>query len=207
MEEGDLIVHWVNEPLTGEVWLVEEPDTKWVPKDFSYEKLHGKLTISWKLIGQEGDLLAEGTNDYNITRSLGGPLANRRGATVQSPDSLARDALAELCETAASNITEILGPLHAEGDLAPAGDNLSVNARNLVALGNWEEASALWEELLTLNPNYPQALYNLGLFYERKGDLTQAAAYFRRAFLNDQSSRYRNALTRVTAVLRPPDLR
>ena len=46
--------------------------------------------------------------------------------------------------------------------------------------GDTELAEQLWKRVLEINPNYSNALYSLGLLYERKGDRNTAIGYFQK---------------------------
>ncbi|MDR2339159.1 MAG: HrpB1 family type III secretion system apparatus protein, partial [Deltaproteobacteria bacterium] len=195
---------WEEDKLTGQVYQVMAQETKEVASDYPFQRTEGTLTVDWRLSDPEsGGLLGQGTLSYRGERAHGGYLANRGGnGKALDPQAVGKDLLNELAGKAAAELIEMSGPLFTLSDLAPATDPMGQEAGKLVAKGDWQGAARLWSELLTQNPGYAPALYNLGLFNEQQGDLVLAWEHYRRAFLVDQGPRYRAALTRVTDVLR-----
>jgi tetratricopeptide (TPR) repeat protein len=194
---------WEEDRLTGQVYLTREANGS-AAEDYDFERAEGALTAKWRLTDPgSGSVLSDGVLVYTGERSFGNYISNRgRPSSRPGPEQVRRDILQELVREAASGLIETTGPQFTSGDLAPAADSLSQKARSLVAGGDWEGASLLWGELLSQNPSYVPALYNLGLYKEKTGELSLAWEYYRHAFLVDQSPMCRQALTRVTDVLR-----
>ena len=203
-EKGREKTFWEEDKLTGEVYLVRADEPREVSSDYDFQRALGTLTVLWRLTDPEnGGIASEGELVFRGERSCGSYLDQRgRPGKPFTAEAVSRDISAELVKQAAAGLIEMSGPLFTSGDLASAPDPLSQEARLLASRGDWEGASLLWEKLLTQNPSYVPALYNLGLFKEKTGELTAAWEYYRRAFLADQSPMYRAALTRVTSVLR-----
>jgi tetratricopeptide (TPR) repeat protein len=89
----------------------------------------------------------------------------------------------------------------------PAGETIIIRGTQRAAEGRWDEAEALWREVLAQNPDHPAALFNLGVALERRGgrdNLEQAQKNYARANLISNQPRYREALTRVMLRLAAP---
>ncbi|MDR1577092.1 MAG: tetratricopeptide repeat protein [Deltaproteobacteria bacterium] len=139
-------------------------------------------------------------------RSYGGYLA-QEGVTDPTPEApeKTRDNLARTL--AALMVTEI-GPNHTPYNLARAYDEESLEATLLVNKDDWDGAAKKWEALIKENPSYAPALYNLALYHERAGRLTEAWEYYRQAYRAYSELSHREALTRATDMMyrlgRPP---
>jgi tetratricopeptide (TPR) repeat protein len=206
-EDGAENLYWHKDPLTGETWMIKARVKKEVPKDFDFVNLSGELTVSWTLKDpKSGKTLQQGTDTIHHSKSLGGYLKNQKLLKEDYLTEAEENLLEALTRSAALSLVETLGPGFTDYDLARANDPFSTNAKTLVFYDHWDEASVIWKELLTLNPSYHPALFNLGLYYEQQGDLISAWTYFRQAFIQNQSIQYRDALTRLTSVLRQKGL-
>ena len=65
--------------------------------------------------------------------------------------------------------------------------NLSEQAFQAIAAGDYEEAEALLEVALSINPDNPYALLNLGVVYQQTGRIDQAREqYVKVILLNSQ---------------------
>ncbi|MDR1035141.1 MAG: hypothetical protein LBT40_00775 [Deltaproteobacteria bacterium] len=212
-EEGEVVEIWEDDSLTGESFLITTREKRSVPRDMDFQRARGILDVRWTLAEPGGTVLRSGRNVFSASRAEGG-YADRRGragsasaaASSEAPSlphgELEQLMLEDLARKAASDLALLAGPRFTEMDLAPANDPDGRRARMLAASGDWEGAARIWEELLTLNPSYGPALYNLGLYREITGDLPDAWRCFRLAFQSRQLPQYRNALSRVSGVLR-----
>jgi tetratricopeptide (TPR) repeat protein len=167
------------------------------PEEYAIKVTEAVLNINWTLTDREsGAVIATGSTKETLTRSTGGFLASLGEAPS---DPLTPEQAVKLMAPAlADQLVEELGPDFTARELAPAQDDLSQKALSLASKGQWDQAAAIWKELIVLNPQYHPALYNLGLFHERNGDLQKAWSYYRLAFLSHSSNLNRNALTRLT---------
>ncbi|MDR2405813.1 MAG: hypothetical protein LBE27_05525 [Deltaproteobacteria bacterium] len=201
---GEEKLLWEEDKLTGQVYLVQTDGTREVASNYDFQRASGTLSVKWRLTDpKNGVVQDEGTLTYEGERSYGNYINNRgRGKKSWNIDKVRADLISELVRQAADELIEMSGPLFTAMDLDSATDDLSQKARTLVSKGDWEGASLIWNDLLIQNPNFVPALYNLGLFNEKQGALISAWEYYRQAFLVDQSPKYRQALTRITAVLR-----
>ncbi|MDR1111621.1 MAG: tetratricopeptide repeat protein [Deltaproteobacteria bacterium] len=185
-----------------------EPDDQgWETSEYPLALVEASLRADWALTEPgSGAVVASGTAASTLRRSYGGFLASQ-GLTLEEPPGQ-EELIRILAGSLADQLAQALGPSYSAGDLAPAGDAASRQAASLAARGDWEGAARLWTELIGQNPGYAPALFNLGLFHERRGDLDKAWAFYRLAFLGDQNWTFRLALTRLTNVLgelgRPP---
>jgi len=50
----------------------------------------------------------------------------------------------------------------------------------LAALHRFEKAIAMYQEILEINPEYPDAAYNIGHTYEEQGDFDTAVVWYTR---------------------------
>jgi tetratricopeptide (TPR) repeat protein len=207
-EEGDERVYWEDDPLTGESWLVKAWVRNPVPKDYGFRRARGVLTVDWQVASASVGTLRSGRDVFSLVRAAGG-YADRDGRPPADPDAPTPDdrelhdaVLDELAARAAVHLTLLAGQRLTENDLAYIPDQDGRRARALAAAGHWDAAALIWEELLGRNPNYGPALYNLGLHGELDGDLPRAWRYFRLAFRSQQLPEYREALSRVSEVLR-----
>jgi tetratricopeptide (TPR) repeat protein len=203
-KSGEEKVHWEEDKLTGQRYQVTTNGTREVASNYDFQRASGTLTVKWWLIDpKNGNILDDGILTYSGERSHGNYINNRdRVKRTWNIDNVRNDIITELVKQAADALIEMSGPLFTSNDLDTAMDDLSQRAKSMVYKGDWEGASILWSELLKQNPNFVPALYNLGLYKEKEGDLVSAWEYYRQAFLVDQSPKYRQALTRLTAVLR-----
>ncbi len=55
--------------------------------------------------------------------------------------------------------------------------------------GNWEEAAEIWEKQLTADPNNYACLFNLGIYYEKKGNSKEALAHYEKAAMMKADTR------------------
>lgn len=69
----------------------------------------------------------------------------------------------------------------------PPGQLQTLRGRAAILTGRWQEARALLEDAVKLNPSPAEAYYLLGIVHERAGDAGLAAAAFRRAFESEAS--------------------
>jgi tetratricopeptide (TPR) repeat protein len=215
-KEGNENLYWRKDPLTNQVWTVKAKVKREVPKDYDLTLVSGSLKVDWELRAKEGgEPLSRGSDEYFLSKSLGGyqedlnkspkregDLLLKTGETQE--DSLPLAALSEellnsLSQMAADKLLITLRPKGLK--LAHAHDSRSLRAERMAREGLWEEAALVWRELLSENPYYHPALYNLGLFYEREGELDSAWSCFRSAFLSSQETLYRNALARLSLIL------
>jgi hypothetical protein len=212
-ERGEERVYWEDDPLTGQAWLVTARVGDRVPRDFDFSRQRGILEVDWSLLSPSGRVLRSGRDVFSASVASGG-YADRSargtgGSPPAAPDGQAglKEAsggalLEELAALAASQLAVLAGPRILEGDLAPVPDPDGRSARSLAASGDWEAAARIWEGLLSRNPSYDPALYNLGLYHEILGDLPGAWRYFRLAFRSRQLPLYREALSRASEILR-----
>ncbi|MDR2351730.1 MAG: tetratricopeptide repeat protein [Deltaproteobacteria bacterium] len=202
VQEGREKVFYERDRLTGEVWLVKAPDELKTSQKFQYQRVIGTLTVVWTLTDPlKHSLVKSGTFTLSSSRVKDAYVSQFSGSNFTNArleDLIKRS----LIEEAAEDLIVIIGPYFTAFDLASGHDPLSVKAHNLVTMGNWRGAQNVWQELLTLNPRYAPALYNLGLYYESQGLLNEALIQYREAFLTNQDPKFRNSLTRVTEVLR-----
>jgi tetratricopeptide (TPR) repeat protein len=222
-QEGNENLYWRKDPLTNQVWTVKAKVKREVPKNYETTLVLGSLKVVWELRDREkGELISQGEDQYLLSKSLGGypeDLKRKDGAIDSLRDSATSSAsgkisfdqdspaflaikaglLDSLSQTAADKLLLTLSPKGLK--TAHARDSRSLNAERLATLGRWEEAAIIWQELIQENPYYHPALYNLGLFYETKGDLKSAWNSFRSAFLSSQETLYRNALARLSLIL------
>src|SRR4051812_22857628 len=66
-------------------------------------------------------------------------------------------------------------------------DQLIQQANELHARGNLQQAEQLCQEVLKEVPNYPRALYLLGVIAGQQGQLPRAAEWLRQALASDPS--------------------
>jgi len=79
-------------------------------------------------------------------------------------------------------------------------------AAALVSIGKLDEARAIYENSLTIDPTMTDALFGIGNIYQRKGDLLSAAAQYRRVLTMDPTYlRARNNLGIVYILLKDWD--
>jgi tetratricopeptide (TPR) repeat protein len=155
------------------------------------------LEFDWTVVDkQTGAVITSGITKDTLTRSAGGFLADYGAAARNLPTP--SQAIKLMSSALADQLVEELGPAFSAADLAAADDSLSKQALALAHKEQWDEAAAIWTELTRLNPQYHPALYNLGLYYEKKGQLETAWSYYRQAFLSHSSNVHRDALTRLT---------
>ncbi len=125
---------------------------------------------------------------YDRVESVEHPAIHHTG----EPDLF--DSAGQPFETSASN------------DAETAPDEWSRRAAHLAGRGDWEGARAQWLEALNLNPDFSPALYNLGLYYERRHEPEQALEFFQKAFIANASPRHRSALTRLQGFALDPQM-
>lgn len=51
----------------------------------------------------------------------------------------------------------------------------------LAMQGNWDEAAEVWQKQLSSEPNNYECLFNLGIYYEKKGDSKEALTFYEKA--------------------------
>jgi hypothetical protein len=204
-EDGEERTYWEEDPLTGETWLVTARVPSPVPRDIGFKRARGTLTVDWALRDGSGEALRSGRDVFSVSRAVGGYVDRVASADSPAPpddERLRAEILDELAEMAAADLTLLAGPRFTEGDLAPVPDQEGRRARALAVSGDWEGAADIWRGLLSLNPAYDPALYNLGLYNEIRGDIPEAWRHFRLAFQRRQLPLYRAALTRASRLLR-----
>ena len=67
--------------------------------------------------------------------------------------------------------------------------NLSEQAFQAIAAGDYEEAEALLEVALSINPDNPYALLNLGVVYQQTGRVDQAREQYVKVILLDSQEK------------------
>ena len=190
------------DPFTGRVWLVEETPMATELDSYDFKRLTGDLIFDWRLTSKTGGQVDSGRVVLNIDRTRGGYLAAQGLAPPLSGSKTKGDDLeSRLAGELVRLLTLDLGRYPSASELETGDDSLSRKAKSLASAGNWQEAQALWLELLDQNPRYSPALYNLGLYWERRQDPEEAWRYYRAAFLSDGSDSHRAALTRLTETL------
>ena len=91
-------------------------------------------------------------------------------------------------------------------DLAAA--NLTENGDTAMIYGDYNDAAASYKQVIDLEPDNANAIYNLGVVYVYLGDYTLAVEDFNRAIvLNPQLKRARNQIKIVGQIMRNPGQR
>jgi tetratricopeptide (TPR) repeat protein len=183
------------------------PDGGKAPVSFDAAVTEASLTAEWTVSDREtGAVIRAGRTTDVLKRSSGGWLAAQGAAPGDPPSE--DEAKRILAEALSGQMVAELGPALSASGLERAGDPQSRKALALAAAGHWEEAAELWREVIALNPDHAAAHYNLGLHHERLGELDEAWASYRLAFLCLGAPIHREALTRLTDALnrqgRPP---
>jgi tetratricopeptide (TPR) repeat protein len=183
-----------------------EPEP-WQTEDYPLSLVQATLTLNWTLTEPaSGAVIDAGTCTDHLQRSFGGFLGALGRASQSIPTQ--ENVLALMAPGLAEQLIEALGPAYSASALATASDSLSHQAAPLAGNGEWDQAAQIWQKLLQQNPDYTPALYNLGLYHERLGDLDTAWAFYRLAYINTNTWPYRIALTRLADSLerlgRPP---
>lgn len=176
---------------------VAEDESSFSPAVFESDTLSSTLTARWTLsdLGT-GAVVRAGETSDTLKRVAGGWLASQGAAPETVPGEA--EARKILAGALADQIIEEIGPALDASAIERAGDERSKKALSLASAGNWDEAAVLWRELIGLNPDYAAAHYNLGLHHERLGELEEAWASYRLAFLSEAIPLHRSALTRLT---------
>lgn len=186
---------------------VPEKKERYNSKEYPLTLTQASFSVDWTISDPRNQVqVSSGSTMVETKQSHGGYL-EKMG--LEPTDSLDRDqTLKSLAQSLADQVMSLIGPAYSSQNLASGKDSLSRKAASLAADGDWAGASSLWLEILGLNPEYGPALFNLGLYHERLGDLDKAWAFYRLAFLSVQSQAYRLALTRTADALenlgRPP---
>jgi hypothetical protein len=180
---------------------VPKPEPKYRTSEYPLTLIEASLSADWTLTDPQNPsaVAQSGTTRVALKQSGGGfPESQGQGRPAATDRQAALNLLAE---SLADQIVLLIGPDYAASSLAPGKDALSKQALKLATDGDWDGAAAIWLEILTLNPEYGPALFNLGLHHERRGDLDKAWAFYRLAFLSVQTYPYRLALTRTADAL------
>jgi hypothetical protein len=178
-----------------------------VQKEPDYEISQYPLTLvkadmqsEWTLTEAQSQIIvSSGTSKVTLQRSYDGYLASQGKAQATPP--VQQDLLNDLAKALAAQIIQSIGPAFSAENLASAKDSRSRQAASMVAADDWTGAAAIWIEILRENPEYAPALFNLGLYHERQGNLDTAWSLYRQAFLNSKTWPFRLALTRTTEAL------
>jgi tetratricopeptide (TPR) repeat protein len=164
--------------------------------DYSLTLIKAAFRLDWTVAEKNsGAVVQVGSLSDSLNRSFGGFLGANGRAAAEVPDQ--EEIVKLMAPGLAEQIVETLGPAYSATNLASADDELSRQAAELAAAGDWDGASALWLNILSQNEEYAPALYNLGLHHERKGDLDKAWAFYRLAYLSSNTWTNRIALTRL----------
>ncbi|MFH1139574.1 MAG: tetratricopeptide repeat protein [Pseudomonadota bacterium] len=117
------------------------------------------------------------------------------------------DTIKEMAWAMGGKLTEQLSPSSAQPrlDLEESGE-LAVEAglRRGAALaksGRWEEALEVWRQALADYPGNPSLSFNIGVAYERMGELRKALKMYSEAAEKVDNPLYRQALERVRAAV------
>ena len=190
------------DPFTGRVWQVKETPTAIELDSYDFQRITGDMVFDWRLTSKAGSLVDSGRVVMNIDRTRGGYLATK-GLTPPLTGSRAKsdDIENRLADELVRLLALDLGRYPGSSELEVGDDSLSRKAKRLAASGDWDEARKLWRDLLSQNRQYAPALYNMGLYWERRKDPEEAWRYYRAAFISDGSDRHRQALTRLTETL------
>ncbi len=191
------------DPFTTRLWKVEETPETLALESFDLERFTGTMVFDWRLAAaQGGAALDQGRIEVDVDRIRGGYLASQGAAPpLRGGRSEGSKLEARLAEEVVRLLTLDLGRGVSAAELESGDDSWSRRARALAGNGDWEGARKLWLEVLELNPEYGPALYNLGLYHERRKEPEEAWRYYRSAFLSEASDRHRAALTRLTETL------
>jgi tetratricopeptide (TPR) repeat protein len=164
---------------------------------YQSDTVSSTLTARWTLTDMgTGRIVKSGETADTLRRAAGGFLASQGAAKEAVPTET--EARGILAQALADQIIEEVGPAWDSSAIERADDERSRKAQQLAMAGRWDEAADLWRELTSLNPAYASAHYNLGLYYERSGQLEEAWASYRRAFLSKGDPHHREALARLT---------
>ena len=191
------------DPFTGRMWKEKQQPTQTVLKNYDLERYNGLMTFDWQLHAADGALLKEGSLTLDLERSRGGYLAAEGLASSLrgGGEKAERRFDARLAEETVRLLTLDLGRHVSASELESAGDSWSRKAKSLAKKGDWNGAKDLWLELLTQNPNYGPALYNMGVYWEHENNPQSALEYYRKAFASDGSIFHRRTLNRLTETL------
>jgi tetratricopeptide (TPR) repeat protein len=189
------------DPFTRRLWLETVTPTALELKTYELERLSGRLVFDWRLASPAGAEPAGGQIVLAVDRTRGGYLAQAGAApALADQPAFARDLENHLAEELAGQLTLALGRIPTAAEVE-TGDPLSREAKRLAAAGDWEGAKDLWLKLLTLNPGYAPAHFNLGLYWEYRQKPEEAWRSYREAFKSEPSRNHRAALTRLTDAL------
>lgn len=199
---GPTYTDYKPDPFTGRVWQVEEHSSTTELDAYDLQRLTGELIFDWRLTSKTGEQVDQGRATIDVDQIRGGYLASKGLAPAigsAAPEASGLENI--MADELIRQLTLDLGRDPGSSELETGSDSLSRKAKNLADAGQWRDAQALWLELLSQNPNYAPALYNLGLYWERQGDPEEAWRYYRAAFLSEGSDRHRQALSRLTKTL------
>lgn len=190
------------DPFTRRLWI--EPITPITTQltSFKFERLTGIIIFNWRLISPDEQDIDKGQIILDINRIKGGFLAKAGAAPPLNDPRVFGPAFENrLADELVSCLALNLSRTPSASELESGRDKLSREAKILALAGDWEGAKKIWFELLSQNPQYAVANYNLGLYWERQKNPEEAWRSYRMAFINKSNVSHRAALSRLTEAL------
>ncbi|MGL4208127.1 MAG: tetratricopeptide repeat protein [Candidatus Adiutrix sp.] len=191
------------DPFTKRLWKVTQKPTEIQSENHELVRFTGQIIFDWfisdKLTAAPRE---EGQLSLDLELSYGGFLATQnQSPPLKSPEILAKNMELQL----ATHMAHLVGltfstPTGAHA-LETASNPPMAQAHALAAAGSWDQAKDIWLEILGQNPTYSPALYNLGVYWEKKESLPQAWDYYRQAFISDGSEHHRQTLGRLAEIM------
>lgn len=165
-----------------------EPVLRQVPRVERSVVVRGTLTA----FGPQGAVLASATDERRSDESFGGRSGWSEKGTRTDPATYdfdvppARLKASDLACRVGRDLAGRVVPQHyiLSVALADEGDEVLARGAQLASQGRWEQAAALWRQVLEKTPGMAGALYNMGVYHEAKGTekgMLEARSYYDRA--------------------------
>lgn len=172
--------------------------------DFKVFNLKTKQIIATGKVTQNYNQKFGGDKEYALS-ILGGMKLSALPAPNQTLNELSASVASRLvAKISPTEITETI-EFYDGGKFGYGGHDMIKRGIEFAKRGLWDEAKAIWQDVIKAEPNNSAAYYNLGLAHESVGDLENlkiARTMYKKAARYGDNKLYLNAMARIQSAIK-----
>jgi len=172
--------------------------------DFKVFNLKTKQIVATGKVTENYNQKFGGDKEYALS-FLGGMKLSGLPARNQTLNELSANVASRLvAKISPTRVTETI-EFYDGGKFGYGGHDMIKRGIELAKRGLWDEAKAIWQDVIKAEPNNAAAYYNLGVAHEFAGDLKNlqtARTMYKKAVRYGDNKLYLNALARIQSAIR-----
>lgn len=172
--------------------------------DFKVFNLKTKQIIATGKVTENYNQKFGGDKEYALS-ILGGMKLSQLPAPNQTLNELSVNVASQLVtKISPTKVTETI-EFYDGGKFGYGGHDMIKRGIEFAKRGLWEEAKAIWQDVIKAEPNNAAAYYNLGVAHEFIGDLENlqtARTMYKKAVRYGDNKLYLNAMARIQSAIR-----